>query len=95
MKQTLFLLPKDDSRNSADKQTHKKKATLCLCLFLCTGVAFPNDLAAKAAISSNSRMKAGTLIQQQTKRVSGTITDSSGIPIIGANVVEGGRRWND
>lgn len=90
MKQTLFLLPKDDSRNSADKQTHKKKATLCLCLFLCTGVAFPNDLAAKAAISSNSRMKAGTLIQQQTKRVSGTITDSSGIPIIGANVVEDG-----
>lgn len=35
-------------------------------------------------------MKAGTLIQQQTKRVSGTITDSSGIPIIGANVVEDG-----
>lgn len=25
MKQTLFLLPKDDSRNSAAKQTHKKR----------------------------------------------------------------------
>ena len=57
MKQTLFLLPKDDSRNSADKQTHKKKATLCLCLFLCTGVAFPNDLAAKAAPATNKTGK--------------------------------------
>ena len=58
MKQTLFLLPKDDSRNSADKQTHKKKATLCLCLFLCTGV--PDSkmrLAKKEMMNINNRKR--------------------------------------
>lgn len=47
MKQTLFLLPKDDSRNSADKQTHKKSYTMSL-PFLVYWSCFPKRSCGKS-----------------------------------------------
>ncbi|MDD2952249.1 MAG: TonB-dependent receptor [Parabacteroides sp.] len=89
MKQKMFLLPKQSHQeDSTLMKLLRKKATLSLCLVFCAGAFSPSHLMAEEV--SFLPKTQGIASIQQTKKVSGTITDAAGVPIIGANVVEKG-----
>ena len=76
------------TRKSTNQGSSFRKATLCLCLTCCAGTFHPAFAATKSVpvvgvpeISS---------VAQQTKKITGTVVDASGFPVIGANVVEKG-----
>lgn len=85
MKRQMFLFQKRNNNCSAVSGRTLKKASLYVCLALCSGIVLPETLAA-------APLPKGELVStyQQTRKVTGKITDPAGIPIIGANVIEKG-----
>ncbi len=58
-----------------------KKASFYACLTLFAGMAFPMPLWASQSTA---------IVQQHVKQITGIVNDTSGAPVIGANVVEVG-----
>ena len=59
-----------------------KKASFYACLTLFAGMAFPMPLWASQSTA---------IVQQHVKQITGIVNDTSGAPVIGANVVESGK----
>ena len=62
-----------------------KKASFYACLTLFAGMAFPMPLWASQSTA---------IVQQHVKQITGIVNDTSGAPVIGANVVEVGSTTN-
>lgn len=60
---------------------------LCVCATLCCAVSGVQGVQAENALGTSSPISA---VAQQTKKITGVITDATGEPVIGANVVEKG-----
>ena len=88
MKHPMSLFFRQRHAHAAPSGNNWRKASLCLCLARCTGAVLPgyNPVHANPTVPEAKPVP----VSQQTKKINGRVTDTSGLPVIGANIVEKG-----
>ena len=86
MEKNLSLCPgRDLNRDFAKIGLPTSGKTLCLCLALCAGTMYPSFANAMDANPTEYGQN-----QDQRKKITGKVVDATGMPIIGANIMEKG-----
>ena len=86
MEKNLSLCPNRDlNRDFAKIGLPKNGKTLCLCLALCAGTMYPSFANAMDANPTEFSQNV-----DQRKKITGKVVDATGMPIIGANIMEKG-----
>lgn len=73
---------KNEKKKQKENLRLLRSYSLCACMFFLGGIAFP--------MPSNASTATELATQQKGKQISGTVTDSHGVPVIGATVLEVG-----
>ena len=69
-------------RNQRENLGFLRNYSLCVCMVVLGGIAFP--MPARATVATE------LATQQKTKQITGVVSDEHGTPIVGANVIEMG-----
>ena len=73
---------KNEKKNQKENLRLLRSYSLCACMFFLGGIAFPMPSQASTATELAT--------QQKGKQITGTVTDTHGVPVIGATVLEAG-----
>lgn len=73
---------KNEKKKQKENLRLLRSYSLCACMIFLGGIAFP--------MPSNASNATELATQQKGKQITGTITDSRGVPVIGATVLEVG-----
>ena len=73
---------KNEKKKQKENLRLLRSYSLCACMIFLGGIAFP--------LPSNASNATEQATQQKGKQISGTVTDSHGVPVIGATVLEVG-----